>query len=126
LPIHPKGRLLALGGAFLLFAQHDVYLFGLDILPHMPCRKTIFVLFFSDCVRIYTVAGPPSSKTEQRKEKHLRGKEFVIALHDAFDIAQFQLVIAVELLNGLAILMPVVRSAGTKDIRRGRKGLHRV
>jgi hypothetical protein len=48
LAIHPESSLLPLGGAFLLLAKHDVNLFGLDILPDMPRRETIFVLFFSD------------------------------------------------------------------------------
>jgi hypothetical protein len=48
LAIHPESSLLPLGGAFLLLAKHDVDLFGLDILPDMPCRETVFVLFFSD------------------------------------------------------------------------------
>ena len=42
-----KGRLLASGGTLLLFANHQVNFFGLDVLADMPCGQTVFVLFFS-------------------------------------------------------------------------------
>lgn len=47
LPAHPERRLLPTGGSFLLFADHDMDFFGLDILANVPCGETIFILFFS-------------------------------------------------------------------------------
>lgn len=42
-----KGRLLAAGSALLLFADHHMDLFGLDVLANMPCGEPVFVLLFS-------------------------------------------------------------------------------
>lgn len=47
LAIYPKGSLLPSGGALLLFANHQVDFFGLDVFADMPCGKAVFVLFFS-------------------------------------------------------------------------------
>jgi hypothetical protein len=47
LPIYPKGSFLPSGGALLLFANHQVDFFSLDVLPDMPCGEAVFVLFFS-------------------------------------------------------------------------------
>lgn len=64
------------------------------------------------------------SKTRRAKEKGktVRCNKVVITLHDSFDILELQLVIAVQLLNGRSILVPVVGSAGAKDGRRGGRG----
>jgi hypothetical protein len=43
----PERRLLAAGGAFLLFAQHDPLLAGFHILAEPPDREAVFVLLFS-------------------------------------------------------------------------------
>lgn len=47
LPIHPEGRLFPARGAFLLLADHQLHLFGLDVLADVPGREAVFVLFFS-------------------------------------------------------------------------------
>jgi hypothetical protein len=47
LAIYPKGSLLPSSGALLLFANHQVDFFGLDVFADMPCGKAVFVLFFS-------------------------------------------------------------------------------
>lgn len=49
-------------------------------------------------------------------KRAVRGKEIVVAFHDALDIAQFQLVDAVELLDDVAVLVPVVGSAGPEGV----------
>lgn len=51
-----------------------------------------------------------------KEKRAVRGKEIIIAFHDALHIAQFQLVVAVELLDDLAVLVPVVGSAGPEDV----------
>ena len=59
-----------------------------------------------------------NGKEEGEKTKKIgaiRGIELVIALHYALDIAQFELVVAVELLNDFAVLVPVVGSAGPEN-----------
>lgn len=47
LAIYPESSLLPSGGTLLLFANHEVDFFGLDVFADMPCGKTVFVLFFS-------------------------------------------------------------------------------
>jgi len=47
LAIYPKGRLFPSSSALLLFANHQVDFFSLDIFADMPCGEAVFVLFFS-------------------------------------------------------------------------------
>jgi hypothetical protein len=47
LAIYTESSLLPSGGTLLLFANHQVDFFSLDVLADMPCGKTVFVLFFS-------------------------------------------------------------------------------
>lgn len=56
------------------------------------------------------------SKISELENGVVRGKELVVPFHDAFHIAQFQLVDAVELFDDLAVLVPVVGSAGPEDV----------
>jgi hypothetical protein len=107
LPIHPEGSLFPLGGALLLFAKHQVDLFGFDILSDMPCGKTIFVLLFSNGlgldweygrggvgIELYAIPhshrihGTTQREQKQKKERiAVRGKELIIPFHDAFHIS---------------------------------------
>lgn len=47
LAIYPKGSFLPSGSALLLFANHQMDFFRLDVLPDMPCGEAVFILFFS-------------------------------------------------------------------------------
>lgn len=48
LTVQSKSRLLALGGAPLLLAEHDMDFFLLQVLAEIPLGEAIFILFFSD------------------------------------------------------------------------------
>lgn len=52
----------------------------------------------------------------------IRCIELIIPLHYALDIAQLELVVAVELLDDFAVLVPVVGSAGPENGRRVTNG----
>lgn len=52
-----------------------------------------------------------------RKVGAIRGIELVVPFHNALHITQFKLVVAVELLDDFAILVPVVGSAGPENGR---------
>lgn len=56
------------------------------------------------------------------RKRAVRGIKIIVALHDALDIAQLQLVDAVELLDDLAVLVPVVGSAGAEGVEVGGRG----
>lgn len=58
----------------------------------------------------------------KERRKDIRGIEIIVALHYAFHISQFQLVIAVELLDDLAVFVPVVGSAGPEDVEVSGRG----
>lgn len=55
------------------------------------------------------------------KPINIRCLKFIITFHDTFHITKFKLVIAIELLDNLAIFMPVIGSTGSED---GRLGIH--
>lgn len=56
-------------------------------------------------------------KSNQGNQGAIRGIELVIPFHNALNIAQLELVVAVELLDDFAILVPVVGSAGPENGR---------
>lgn len=58
-----------------------------------------------------------NKKTKLRKLGAIRGIELVVPFHNALDVAQLELVVAVELLDDFAILVPVVGSAGPENGR---------
>lgn len=55
------------------------------------------------------------------KPINIRCLKFIITFHDTFHITKFKLVIAIELLDNLAIFVPVIGSTGSED---GRLGIH--
>ena len=46
----------------------------------------------------------------------IAGEHVVRVFHDAFDITEFELVGSIELLDDLAVLMPVLGSAGPEKV----------
>lgn len=54
------------------------------------------------------------TQRQQKKRANRRCNEAVIALHDSLDIFEFQLIIAIELLDDGTELVPILRSARTE------------
>ena len=59
-------------------------------------------------------ANKAQQRQQQKKRENRRCNETVIALHDPLDIFEFQLIIAIKLLDDGTELVPVLRSARTK------------
>lgn len=81
-------------------------------------------MFFRTChaarrsLYCFSLERVRSIQTKVEEKGVLRCKELIISLHNPFHIAQFQLVVAVELLDDFTIFMPVIGPAGPKDVWR--------
>lgn len=64
--------------------------------------------------------GTGKEGSVKERKGAIRCNEMIFSLHDAFDIAELQLVIAIELFDDGTIFLPVLGSARTKES--GRRG----